>query len=91
MVVLLGELHLPHVKMSYAVYLVMLVYHCRRLPLCFGQSDVDEILQKGGKADRSGSQRPPFYVIHSNNKTITLTRQTFPLHSFFISKKCVQL
>lgn len=35
-VVLLGELHLPHVKMSDAVDLVMLVYHCGRLPLRFG-------------------------------------------------------
>lgn len=36
MVVLLGELHLSHVEMSDTVDLVMLVYHCGRLPLCFG-------------------------------------------------------
>lgn len=35
-VVLLSELHLSHVKMSDAVDLVMLVYHCGRLPLRFG-------------------------------------------------------
>lgn len=35
-VVLLGELHLSHVKMPDTVDLVMLVYHCGRLPLCFG-------------------------------------------------------
>lgn len=36
MVVLLGVLHLSHVKMSDAVDLVMLVNHCGRLPLSFG-------------------------------------------------------
>lgn len=35
-VVLLRELHLPHVKMSDAVDLVMFVDDCGRLPLCFG-------------------------------------------------------
>lgn len=36
MVVLLGELHLPHVKVSDTVDLVVLVDHCGRLPLRFG-------------------------------------------------------
>lgn len=36
MVVLLGELHLSHVKMTDTVDLVVLVHHCGRLPLCFG-------------------------------------------------------
>lgn len=44
-VVLLSELHLPHVKMANTVDLVMLMHHCGRFPLGFGQSDVDEILQ----------------------------------------------
>lgn len=35
-VVLLGKLHLSHVKVSDTVDLVMLVYHRRRLPLSFG-------------------------------------------------------
>lgn len=35
-VVLLCELHFPHVKMSDAVDLVMFVDDCGRLPLCFG-------------------------------------------------------
>lgn len=35
-VVLLGELHLSHVKVSDTVDLVMFVYHRGRLPLCFG-------------------------------------------------------
>lgn len=35
-VVLLGKLHLSHVKVSDTVDLVMFVYHCGRLPLCFG-------------------------------------------------------
>lgn len=35
-VVLLGELDLSHVKMADTVDLVMLVYHCGRLPLSFG-------------------------------------------------------
>lgn len=46
MVVLLGELHLPHVKMTNAVDLIMFMYHCGGFSLCFGQSDVDEILQR---------------------------------------------
>lgn len=36
MVVLLGELHLSHVKVSDTVNLVMFVYHRGRLPLGFG-------------------------------------------------------
>lgn len=35
-VVLLCELHLPHIKMSDAVDLVMFVDDGGRLPLCFG-------------------------------------------------------
>lgn len=35
-VVLLGELHLPHIKMTDTVDLVMFVYHGGCLPLCFG-------------------------------------------------------
>lgn len=44
-VVLLRELHLSHVEVSDAMNLVMFVYHRGRLPLCLGQSDVDEFLQ----------------------------------------------
>lgn len=36
MVVLLSELHLPHVKMTDTVDLIMFVDHCRCLSLCFG-------------------------------------------------------
>lgn len=35
-VVLLGEFHFSHVEVSDSVNLVMLVYHCGRLPLSFG-------------------------------------------------------
>lgn len=35
-VVLLSELHLPHVEMANAVDLVVLVHHCGRFPLRFG-------------------------------------------------------
>ena len=35
-VVLLGELHLSHIKMTDTVDLVMFVYHGGCLPLCFG-------------------------------------------------------
>lgn len=36
MVVLLSELHLPHVKMTDTVDLIMFVDHCGCLSLCFG-------------------------------------------------------
>ena len=36
MVVLLGKLHLSHIKVPDTVDLVVFVYHCGRLPLRFG-------------------------------------------------------
>lgn len=35
-VVLLSELHLPHVKVTNTVDLIMLMHHCWGFSLCFG-------------------------------------------------------